>query len=80
MSEWKDKDLELGDQENVKKAIDDTRNAAMKIGQSMSQGGASGSSDQSTSDESSSSENKDEEKKNWFYYVMFIYTLKILFI
>jgi hypothetical protein len=54
----------LGDQESVKKAIEDTRNAAMKIGQSMSQGGSSSSSEQSTSDESSSENNEDKDKKN----------------
>ena len=59
LEEWKDKDLQVGDKENVKKAIDDARNSAMKIGQSMAQGGSSSSSS------SESSENKDEEKKNW---------------
>lgn len=44
LEEWKDKDLQIGDKENVKKAIDDARNSAMKIGQSMSQGGSSSSS------------------------------------
>jgi len=51
LEEWKDKDLQVADKENVKKAIDDARNSAMKIGQSMSQGGSSSS----TSDSSSSS-------------------------
>ena len=51
--------MQVGDKENVKKAIDDARNSAMKIGQSMAQGGSSSSSS------SESSENKDEEKKNW---------------
>ncbi len=58
LEEYKDKDLQVADKESVKKAIDDARNAAMKIGQSMSQGGSSSS----TSSESSSEnkENKDE--------------------
>lgn len=42
----------------MKKAIEDARNAAMKIGQSMSQGGASSSSEQSSNSEEST-ENKD---------------------
>ena len=60
LNEIKDKDLQVSDVEDVKKAIDNTRQAAMKIGQSMSQG-SSGSSESSTSSES---ENKEEEKKN----------------
>ena len=55
--------MQVGDKENVKKAIDEARNSAMKIGQSMAQGGSSSSSSSSSSSESS--ENKDEEKKNW---------------
>ena len=46
----KDKDLQPSDVETIKKAIEDTRNAAMKIGQSMSQGGSSGSSESSSSE------------------------------
>jgi molecular chaperone DnaK len=57
LEEWKDKDLQAGDKENVKKAIDDARNSAMKIGQSMSQGGSSSSSS-STEGSSENSENK----------------------
>lgn len=58
LEEWKDKDLQVGDQENVKKAIDDARNSAMKIGQSMSQGGSSSSSSSTEGSSDSSSENK----------------------
>ncbi len=47
MEEWKDKDLQVTDKENVKKAIDDASNSAMKIGQSMAQGGSSSSSSSS---------------------------------
>lgn len=35
MAEWKDKDIQTGDVENVKSAISGARNAAMKIGQVM---------------------------------------------
>ena len=81
LEEWKDKDLQVGDKENVKKAIDDARNSAMKIGQSMAQGGSSSSSSSSES----SSENKDEEKKNrewrWNMYIFdFIYIKLFTFI
>jgi molecular chaperone DnaK len=61
LEEWKDKDLQVGDKENVKKAIDDARNSAMKIGQSMAQGGSSSSSSSSTE---GSSDSSNEEKKN----------------
>ena len=57
LEEWKDKDLQVSDKENVKKAIDDARNSAMKIGQSMAQGGSSSSSSSSSNE---STENKDE--------------------
>ena len=60
LNEVKDKDLQPDDVETIKKAIEDTRNAAMKIGQSMSQGGASSS--ESTSSESEG-EKKEEEKE-----------------
>ena len=59
LNELKDKDLQPSDVETIKKAIEDTRNAAMKIGQSMSQGGSSGSSESSSSE----GEKKEEEKK-----------------
>ena len=48
LSEVKDKDLQTSDIEEVKKAIENTRQAAMKIGQSMSQSGASSSSESSS--------------------------------
>lgn len=57
MHELKDKDLQPSDAENVRKAIEDTRNAAMKIGQSMNQSSNSGSS-------SSSSSSEEESKKD----------------
>jgi hypothetical protein len=43
LSEYKDKDINLSESESVKKAIEDARNAAMKIGQSMNQSGSSSS-------------------------------------
>lgn len=61
LEEWKDKDLQVGDRKNVKKAIDDARNSAMKIGQSMSQGGSSSS---SSSEGSSDSSSENKENKN----------------
>ena len=63
MNEIKDKDLQTSDIEEVKKAIENTRQAAMKIGQSMSQSGASSSSE-SSSENTENTENKEEEKKN----------------
>jgi molecular chaperone DnaK len=59
LNDIKDKDLQPSEIESVKTAIDNTRKAAMKIGQSMNQSGAS-----SSSSSESSSENKEEEKKN----------------
>ena len=65
LNEVKDKDLQTSDIDQVKTAIENARQAAMKIGQSMNQGGSSGSSESSTSSESSSEgEKKEEEKKN----------------
>ena len=52
--------MQVADKENVKKAIDDARNSAMKIGQSMSQGGSSSSSSSSSSTEGGSSESNNE--------------------
>lgn len=49
--------MQVSDVDDVKKAIENTRQAAMKIGQSMSQGGSSGSS------ESTSSEGQNENKE-----------------
>jgi hypothetical protein len=37
LSEYKDKDIVVGESEAIKKAIEDARNAAMKIGQSLNQ-------------------------------------------
>ncbi len=54
--------MQVGDSENVKRVIDDCRNAAMKIGQSMSQGGASSGTDSSSS--------TNEEKKDWELSIM----------
>jgi hypothetical protein len=45
----KDKDLQPSDADAVRKAIEDARNAAMKIGQSMSQSNAGSSSSGSSS-------------------------------
>lgn len=61
LNEVKDKDLQPDDVETIKKAIEDTRNAAMKIGQSMSQGGSSSSSESTSSE--SEGEKKEEEKE-----------------
>ena len=61
LNELKDKDLQPADIESVKKAIDDARNAAMKIGQSMHQSNP-GSSGQEEKKEEEKKE--DEEKKN----------------
>ena len=65
LNEWKDKDLQVGDIDNVKNAISEARNAAMKIGQVMyNQQSGQGSSDQSSSEQNSSEQNNNEEKKN----------------
>jgi len=61
LAELKDKDLQPSDTESVKKAIEDARNAAMKIGQSLNNNQSSSS----TSSEEKEEEKKgDEEKKN----------------
>ncbi len=65
LEEWKDKDLQVGEKESVKKAIEDARNAAMKIGQSMSQGGSSSSSTEGSSSSGSSDSEGNKENKNW---------------
>jgi len=46
LNEWKDKDLKLEDKDGVKTAIENAKNAAMKIGQVMyqNQGSSSGQS------------------------------------
>jgi molecular chaperone DnaK len=64
LEEWKDKDLQVGEKESVKKAIEDARNAAMKIGQSMSQGGSSSSSTEGSSSSGSSDSEGNKENKN----------------
>lgn len=66
LNDLKDKDLQPSDIESVKTAIENTRQAAMKIGQSMSQGSGSSSSESTSSSEGESKEDekKDEDKKN----------------
>ena len=55
----------MSDVDSVKKAIDNARQAAMKIGQSMNQGsGSSGSSSSTESENKDNNDNKEEEKKN----------------
>lgn len=62
LAEWKDKDLKVEDTESVKNAIQEARNAAMKIGQSM-YNQSSGQSSEGQSE--SQGENQSEgEKKN----------------
>ena len=51
LNEVKDKDLQPEDVDQIKTAIENARNAAMKIGQSMSQGGSSSSSESTSSSE-----------------------------
>ena len=63
LNDIKDKDLQTDDVDQIKTAIENARNAAMKIGQSMSQGGASSSSESTSDNESKSEEEKKEEKK-----------------
>jgi molecular chaperone DnaK len=55
LNEWKDKDLQVADIDNVKNAINNARNAAMKIGQAMYN-------QQSGQSESQSQENSEENK------------------
>jgi hypothetical protein len=59
----KDKDLQPEESETVKKAIENTRNAAMKIGQSMQQSSTSASSESTENTESKEEENKESENK-----------------
>jgi hypothetical protein len=54
LNDLKDKDLQLNEADAVRTAIENARNAAMKIGQSMNQGGSSSSSSSSSSESSSS--------------------------
>ena len=56
--------MQVSDVEDVKKAVDNARNAAMKIGQSMNQSGGSTNSSESSSSSEDQSEKKEEEKKN----------------
>ena len=63
LNDVKDKDLQPEDVDQIKTAIENARNAAMKIGQSMSQGGASSSSESTSDSESKSEEEKKDEKK-----------------
>jgi hypothetical protein len=60
LNEIKDTDLQPSDTEKVKTAIENTRSAAMKIGQSMNQSSSSSSSSESTENK----ENKEGENKN----------------
>jgi hypothetical protein len=55
LNEIKDRDLQPADLEQVKKAIENTRNAAMKIGQSMNNQSNSSSSSSSSGEESKDS-------------------------
>ena len=66
LAEWKDKDLQPDDKENVKNAIEGAKNAAMKIGQSMYQGGSSEqqSSEQQSEQQSEEKTEEDKDKKN----------------
>lgn len=64
LNELKDKDLQPSDSETVRSAIDKTRNAAMKIGQSMNQGGASQSSSSSGTENKEEGEKKEGQNKN----------------
>ena len=63
LNDVKDKDLQPEDVDQIKTAIENARNAAMKIGQSMSQGGSSSSSESTSNSDSKSEEEKKEEKK-----------------
>ena len=65
LAEWKDKDLQPEDRDNVKNAIEGAKNAAMKIGQAMYQGGSSEQQSSTTEgEEKTEEEKKDEDKKN----------------
>ena len=60
LNELKDKDLQVSDTEAVKTAIDNARKAAMRIGQSMNQSGASSESTSSSESSEGQEEKKDE--------------------
>lgn len=57
-----DKDIQPAEIDTVRKAIEKTRNAAMKIGQSMNNQSSSDSS--SSSENAENKENKEGENKN----------------
>jgi hypothetical protein len=62
LNEVMDKDVQPSEIETVRKAIEKTRNAAMKIGQSMNNQSSSDSSS-SSSENAENKENKEGEKK-----------------
>lgn len=63
LNEWKDKDLATSDVDNVKNAISEARNAAMKIGQVM-YNQQSGQSSESSSEQNTNNSDSENEKKN----------------
>ena len=62
LSEVMDKDIQPSEVDTVRKAIENTRNAAMKIGQSMNNQSSSDSSS-TTSENTENKENKEGEDK-----------------
>jgi hypothetical protein len=62
LSEWKEKDLRPEDKEAVKTAIENAKNAAMKIGQVMYQNQGA-SSEQSGEQKEENKENSEEKKE-----------------
>lgn len=63
LDEWKDKDLKPENAETVKTAINDARNAAMKIGQVM-YNQQSGQSSQSGDQNQNQNQNQSGDKPN----------------
>jgi molecular chaperone DnaK len=64
LAEWKDKDLKPEDKDSVKTAIENAKNAAMKIGQVMYQNqGSSSSGNQGQEENKEEGEKKEEAKK-----------------
>lgn len=86
MAEWKDKDIQTGDVENVKSAISGARNAAMKIGQVMYNQQSSGQ--QSTDNQNQNQQGGDQnnqnqsgENKQWFIkWLLFLFIFFICII
>lgn len=82
MAEWKDKDIQTGDVENVKNAISGARNAAMKIGQVMYNQQSSGqqSTDNQNQNQGGDQNNQNQSGENKQWFIKWLLFLLIFFI